>query len=171
MFDTLVAWIREYFEKFWPIEWVRPWERGVIIHGSWTREVGPGFFLRVPLAGEIVKVGVKPETADCETQYAISQDGTPWLVSISLLYEVDDVVTALIMTGDHLASLVVEAQGIVAKWINQSSDEHITIERLRESCSRSIKYEAKRWGLKVERLSCNNLSQAPVVRLVIDKDA
>ena len=152
------------------VRFVDPWQEGVRIRaGRWWRSVTPGPVFTIPFIDRVEVINVKRQVVDLEDQTVESSDGVPMFVSLSLDYSIRHAWKVWLRAQNHDASIMLEAQRLVAAWINATPAEGVTIDELLDHCGNKIRAVGWQWGCEIHEVGVNNLARHDVLRLVMSE--
>jgi len=167
--DVLFQWLISVWDRLWPFEVVRAWERGLlVIWGRWVVSLPPGVWARIPLIMEFEKDIVTEEPCDLPHQYLQTLDGLTIGISGRLTYRISDLKQLFLTIHDHEEWLITVAMGLLAENIQDANWDDIDEQLIVETVLPQLQGEAGAAGLQVTRFEITHLSELTPYYLVLD---
>src|ERR1700757_3128033 len=131
---------------------LREYERGVVFTlGRYTGTKGPGLFLLVPFAQQMVRVDLRVVVDEIPPQDVISRDNVSVKVSAVIYFRVVDAERAIIQVNNYLAATSQLAQTTL-RWVLGKHDlDQMLAERdkLNADIQDVLDKQTEGWGIKV----------------------
>ena len=163
LFQLLTAWIPR-------LHYMLPSEAGArITLGRYTKAVGPGWWWYWPLVQRMVWTCVVSQVLDLPPQTVFTKDRKQVTISLTVRFSVPDAVKALLGVHDYDEALKNVARGAIAEYVNQHTLEQCAdIQGLMAQAEKVVQREVRGWGLKVERIYVDQVTEARVIRLLMN---
>ena len=131
---------------------LREYERGVVFTlGRYTGTKGPGLFLLVPLAQQMVRVDLRVVVDEVPPQDVISRDNVSVKVNAVIYFRVVDAERAVIQVRDYLAATSQLAQTTL-RWVLGKHDLDAMLaerDKLNADIQDVLDKQTEGWGIKV----------------------
>ena len=139
---------------------LREYERGVVFTlGRYTGTKGPGFFLLVPLAQQMVRVDLRVVVDEVPPQDVISRDNVSVKVNAVIYFRVVDAERAIIQVNNYLAATSQLAQTTL-RWVLGKHDlDSMLAERdkLNADIQDVLDKQTEAWGIKVSTVEIKRI--------------
>jgi regulator of protease activity HflC (stomatin/prohibitin superfamily) len=139
---------------------LREYERGVVFTlGRYTGTKGPGLFLLVPLAQQMVRVDLRVVVDEVPPQDVISRDNVSVKVNAVIYFRVIDPERAIIQVGNYLAATSQLAQTTL-RWVLGKHDlDDMLAERdkLNADIQDVLDKQTEAWGIKVSTVEIKRI--------------
>lgn len=159
MFDKLIDWLLEIWDKIVPFIIIPYYDRGVRLRYGIPKEtLEPGFHWKWPLIDDIPTMMVKTKTMSPDAQILTTKDNKSIIARVAIKYEIEDVRKALLEVNDPIDALKDMVQGITRDKIIDKEWIECNTSKLAPEISRPAKAEAKRWGISILEVTLTDLS-------------
>src|SRR5690348_10308991 len=139
---------------------LREYERGVVFTlGRYTGTKGPGLFLLVPLAQQMVRVDLRVVVDEVPPQDVISRDNVSVKVNAVIYFRVIDPERAVIQVSNYLAATSQLAQTTL-RWVLGKHDlDDMLAERdkLNADIQDVLDKQTEAWGIKVSTVEIKRI--------------
>ncbi len=139
---------------------LREYERGVVFTlGRYTGTKGPGFFLLVPFAQQMVRVDLRVVVDEVPPQDVISRDNVSVKVNAVIYFRVVDAERAIIQVNNYLAATSQLAQTTL-RWVLGKHDlDSMLAERdkLNADIQDVLDKQTEAWGIKVSNVEIKRI--------------
>ena len=139
---------------------LREYERGVVFTlGRYTGTKGPGLFLLVPLAQQMVRVDLRVVVDEVPPQDVISRDNVSVKVNAVIYFRVIDPERAIIQVSNYLAATSQLAQTTL-RWVLGKHDlDDMLAERdkLNTDIQDVLDKQTEAWGIKVSTVEIKRI--------------
>jgi regulator of protease activity HflC (stomatin/prohibitin superfamily) len=139
---------------------LREYERGVVFTlGRYTGTKGPGFFLLVPLAQQMVRVDLRVFVDEVPPQDVISRDNVSVKVSAVIYFRIVDAERAVIQVSNYLVATSQLAQTTL-RWVLGKHDlDEMLAERdkLNADIQDVLDKQTEAWGIKVSNVEIKRI--------------
>ena len=139
---------------------LREYERGVVFTlGRYTGIKGPGLFLLVPLAQQMVRVDLRVVVDEVPPQDVISRDNVSVKVNAVIYFRVVDPERAIIQVGNYLMATSQLAQTTL-RWVLGKHDlDDMLAERdkLNTDIQDVLDKQTEAWGIKVSTVEIKRI--------------
>lgn len=161
LFQILTAWIPR-------LHYIQPNEAGVrLLMGSGVKEIGPGWWVNVPLVHEFLWCTIVSQVLDLPPQTVFTKDRKQVTISLTVRFSVDNARKALLAIHDFDAALQNVARGAIAEYVNKHTlEECANIQGLMAQAEKVVQKEVRGWGLKIERIYVDQVTEALTLRLL-----
>ena len=145
---------------FSAIRILREYERGVVFTlGRYTSTKGPGFFLLIPFAQQMVRVDLRVVVDEVPPQDVISRDNVSVKVNAVIYFRVVDPERAVIQVYNYLAATSQLAQTTL-RWVLGKHDlDDMLAERdkLNTDIQEVLDKQTEAWGIKVSNVEIKRI--------------
>jgi regulator of protease activity HflC (stomatin/prohibitin superfamily) len=139
---------------------LREYERGVVFTlGRYTGTKGPGLFLLVPLAQQMVRVDLRVVVDEVPPQDVISRDNVSVKVNAVIYFRVVDPERAIIQVGNYLIATSQLAQTTL-RWVlgKHDLDEMLADrDKLNADIQDVLDKQTEAWGIKVSTVEIKRI--------------
>jgi regulator of protease activity HflC (stomatin/prohibitin superfamily) len=139
---------------------LREYERGVVFTlGRYTGTKGPGLFLLVPLAQQMVRVDLRVVVDEVPPQDVISRDNVTVKVNAVLYFRVIDAERAVIQVSNYLVATSQLAQTTL-RWVLGKHDLDSMLgerDRLNADIQDVLDKQTEAWGIKVSTVEIKRI--------------
>ena len=139
---------------------LREYERGVVFTlGRYTGTKGPGLFLLVPFAQQMVRVDLRVVVDEVPPQDVISRDNVSVKVSAVIYFRVVDPERAIIQVSNYLAATSQLAQTTL-RWVLGKHDLDSMLserDRLNADIQEVLDKQTEAWGIKVSTVEIKRI--------------
>src|ERR1051326_139829 len=139
---------------------LREYERGVVFTlGRYTGTKGPGFFLLVPFAQQMVRVDLRVFVDEVPPQDVISRDNVSVKVSAVIYFRIVDAERAVIQVSNYLMATSQLAQTTL-RWVLGKHDlDEMLAERdkLNADIQDVLDKQTEAWGIKVSNVELKRI--------------
>jgi regulator of protease activity HflC (stomatin/prohibitin superfamily) len=139
---------------------LREYERGVVFTlGRYTGTKGPGLFLLVPLAQQMVRVDLRVVVDEVPPQDVISRDNVSVKVNAVIYFRVVDAERAVIQVRDYLAATSQLAQTTL-RWVLGKHDLDAMLaerDKLNADIQDVLDKQTEGWGIKVSNVEIKRI--------------
>src|SRR5579862_1798897 len=162
MFPATVLFIAIIVVLVWfsMVRILREYERGVVFTlGRYTGTKGPGLFLLVPLAQQMVRVDLRVVVDEVPPQDVISRDNVSVKVNAVIYFRVIDPERAVIQVSNYLAATSQLAQTTL-RWVlgKHDLDEMLSArDKLNADIQDVLDKQTESWGIKVSTVEIKRI--------------
>lgn len=146
---------------FSAVKIVKEYERCVIFRLGRVREqvAGPGFFLLIPLAENMVKVDLRTVTMDVPPQDLITRDNVPARVNAVIYFRVFDPNRSVLEVENHVLATSQISQTTLRSVLGQKDLDDLLANRevINEELQRIIDEQTDPWGVKVSAVEIKDV--------------
>jgi regulator of protease activity HflC (stomatin/prohibitin superfamily) len=139
---------------------LREYERGVVFTlGRYTGTKGPGLFLLVPLAQQMVRVDLRVVVEEVPPQDVISRDNVSVKVNAVIYFRVVDAERAVIQVNNYLVATSQLAQTTL-RWVLGKHDLDQMLaerDRLNADIQDVLDKQTEGWGIKVSNVEIKRI--------------
>ncbi|HEY3778021.1 MAG TPA: slipin family protein [Rhizomicrobium sp.] len=139
---------------------LREYERGVVFTlGRYTGTKGPGLFLLVPIAQQMVRVDLRVVVDEVPPQDVISRDNVSVKVNAVIYFRVVDPERAIIQVGNYLMATSQLAQTTL-RWVlgKHELDEMLADrDKLNADIQDVLDKQTEAWGIKVSNVEIKRI--------------
>jgi regulator of protease activity HflC (stomatin/prohibitin superfamily) len=139
---------------------LREYERGVVFTlGRFTGTKGPGLFLLVPFAQQMVRVDLRVVVDEVPPQDVISRDNVSVKVNAVIYFRVLDPERAIIQVSNYLAATSQLAQTTL-RWVLGKHDLDSMLserDRLNADIQEVLDKQTEAWGIKVSTVEIKRI--------------
>src|ERR1044071_4131483 len=139
---------------------LREYERGVVFTlGRYTGTKGPGFFLRVPVVQQMVRVDLRVIVDEVPPQDVISRDNVSVKVNAVIYFRVVDAERAVIQVSNYLAATSQLAQTKL-RWVLGKHDLDAMLaerDKLNADIQDVLDKQTEAWGIKVSNVEIKRI--------------
>ncbi len=153
---------------------LREYERGVVFTlGRYTGTKGPGLFLLVPFAQQMVRVDLRVVVDEIPPQDIISRDNVSVKVSAVIYFRVVDAERAILQVNNYLGATSQLAQTTL-RWVLGKHDlDQMLSERdkLNSDIQDVLDKQTEAWGIKVSNVELKRIDLEPSMIRAIARQA
>jgi regulator of protease activity HflC (stomatin/prohibitin superfamily) len=153
---------------------LREYERGVVFTlGRYTGTKGPGLFLLVPFAQQMVRVDLRVVVDEIPPQDVISRDNVSVKVSAVIYFRVVDAERAILQVNNYLGATSQLAQTTL-RWVLGKHDlDQMLSERdkLNADIQDVLDKQTEGWGIKVSNVELKRIDLEPSMIRAIARQA
>jgi regulator of protease activity HflC (stomatin/prohibitin superfamily) len=142
------------------IKILREYERGVVFTlGRFTGVKGPGLFLLIPYAQQMVRVDLRTRVLDVPSQDVISHDNVSVRVSAVIYFRVIDPEKATIQVADFMMATSQLAQTTLRSVLGKHDLDEMLAERdkLNHDIQEILDTQTDAWGIKVANVEIKHV--------------
>ena len=139
---------------------LREYERGVVFTlGRYTGTKGPGFFLLVPIAQQMVRIDLRVVVDEVPPQDVISRDNVSVKVNAVIYFRVVDAERAVIQVSNYLAATSQLAQTTLRWVLGKHNLDDMLAERdkLNADIQDVLDKQTEAWGIKVSTVEIKRI--------------
>mgnify|MGYP001351137256 FL=1 len=139
---------------------LREYERGVLFTlGRYTKVVGPGIVLVVPLIQQIVKVQLRTVVVDVPSQDVISRDNVSVKVNAVLYYRIVDPDKSVLNVENFSVATSQLAQTTLRSVLGKHELDEMLAERdkLNQDIQEILDAQTDQWGIKVSNVEIKHV--------------
>ena len=139
---------------------LREYERGVLFTlGRYTKVVGPGIVLVIPVLQQIVKVQLRTVVVDVPSQDVISRDNVSVKVNAVLYYRIVDPDKAILNVENYAAATSQLAQTTLRSVLGKHELDEMLAERdkLNHDIQEILDAQTDTWGIKVSNVEIKHV--------------
>jgi regulator of protease activity HflC (stomatin/prohibitin superfamily) len=144
--------------------WIfREYERGVVFTlGRYTKTIGPGFTLVIPIVQQVVRVDLRMKVENVPPQDVISRDNVSVKVSAVLYFRVVDPSRATINIEDFMTATSQLAQTTLRSVLGKHELDEMLAERekLNADIQAVLDQHTDPWGIKVANVEIKDIDIA-----------
>ena len=138
----------------------REYERGVMFTlGRFTKVVGPGFVIVIPVVQQIVRTDLRMYVEDVPSQDVISRDNVSVKVNAVIYYRIVDPERAIINVADFNAAISQLAQTTLRSVLGKHELDEMLAERdkLNADIQEILDRQTDTWGIKVANVEIKHV--------------
>jgi regulator of protease activity HflC (stomatin/prohibitin superfamily) len=153
---------------------LREYERGVVFTlGRFTGVKGPGLFVLIPIAQQMVKVDLRVMVQVVPPQDVISRDNVSVSVNAVLYFRIVDPERAIIKVGDYMAATSQLAQTTLRSVLGKHDLDEMLAERdkLNADIQETLDKQTDSWGIKVTAVEIKDIDINETMVRAIAKQA
>jgi regulator of protease activity HflC (stomatin/prohibitin superfamily) len=139
---------------------LREYERGVVFTlGRYTGTKGPGLFLLVPIAQQMVRIDLRVVVDEVPPQDVISRDNVSVKVNAVIYFRIIDAERAVIQVNNYLAATSQLAQTTL-RWVLGKHDLDSMLserDRLNADIQEVLDKQTEAWGIKVSNVEIKRI--------------
>jgi regulator of protease activity HflC (stomatin/prohibitin superfamily) len=139
---------------------LREYERGVLFTlGRYTKVVGPGLVLVIPLIQQIVVVQLRTVVVDVPSQDVISRDNVSVKVNAVIYYRIVDADKAILNVENYSAATSQLAQTTLRSVLGKHELDEMLAERdkLNHDIQEILDAQTDQWGIKVSNVEIKHV--------------
>jgi regulator of protease activity HflC (stomatin/prohibitin superfamily) len=139
---------------------LREYERGVLFTlGRYTKVVGPGLVLVIPVIQQIVTVQLRTVVVDVPSQDVISRDNVSVKVNAVLYYRIVDPDKAILNVENYAAATSQLAQTTLRSVLGKHELDEMLAERdkLNHDIQEILDAQTDQWGIKVSNVEIKHV--------------
>jgi regulator of protease activity HflC (stomatin/prohibitin superfamily) len=139
---------------------LREYERGVLFTlGRYTKVVGPGIVLVIPIIQQIVKAQLRTVVVDVPSQDVISRDNVSVKVNAVLYYRIVDPDKAILNVENYSAATSQLAQTTLRSVLGKHELDEMLAERdkLNHDIQEILDAQTDTWGIKVQNVEIKHV--------------
>jgi len=150
------------------------WERAVILRlGKYSRIVGPGLFLVIPVFETTFKVDLRVRVWDVQPQEIMSSDSVPVEVDAVVYYQIVDPKKAILNVEDFAVASVKLAQTTLRDIVGKSDLDRLLMQK--EEIGKDIQIildnATDPWGIKVISVEIKDVVLPEMLKRAMAKEA
>lgn len=152
----------------------REYERGVIFRLGRFKEVkGPGFYWIIPIVDQKVKVDIRINTVDIESQETVTRDSVTIRVNAVLYFKVSNPEKAVISVKNYSKATYQAALTTLRNVVGQHILDDVLKERnkINKAVQQIVDEITDPWGLKVELVEMKDVEIPPTMQRAMAKEA
>lgn len=160
MFDKLIEILSHWWYQIVPFVIIRDYEAAVLLRfGKFQSVLQPGFHLKYPFFDEVIDQHVVVTTLSLDAQSLYTRDKQNIVVKGVIKYKIADVKTFLLEVYDAQDALSDMSQSIIKNVIMSMTLEECTDMELDNTLTKKVRVEARKWGLRYNKLHSQILLQ------------
>jgi regulator of protease activity HflC (stomatin/prohibitin superfamily) len=139
---------------------LREYERGVLFTlGRYTKVVGPGLILVIPIIQQMVKAQLRTVVVDVPSQDVISRDNVSVKVNAVLYYRIVDPDKAILNVENYAAATSQLAQTTLRSVLGKHELDEMLAERdkLNHDIQEILDAQTDTWGIKVQNVEIKHV--------------
>jgi regulator of protease activity HflC (stomatin/prohibitin superfamily) len=139
---------------------LREYERGVLFTlGRYTKVVGPGIVLVIPIIQQIVKAQLRTVVVDVPSQDVISRDNVSVKVNAVLYYRITEPDKAILQVENYSAATSQLAQTTLRSVLGKHELDEMLAERdkLNHDIQEILDAQTDAWGIKVSNVEIKHV--------------
>ncbi|MFH1545604.1 MAG: slipin family protein [archaeon] len=150
------------------------WERVIILRlGKYSRKVGPGLFLIIPIFEQTFKVDLRTRVWDVRPQEIMSSDSVPVEVDAVVYYKIVDPEKAIMNVEDYATASVKMAQTTLRDIVGKSDLDRLLMKK--EEIGKDIKIILDKatdpWGISVGSVEIKDVVLPQMLKRAMAKEA
>lgn len=163
----IVEWIGSFIPR---ILHVKLTHKGVMFTKNKVKKIEPGLHVYLPFWSNPDLYPVKRQTINLPAQVLTTKDGKSVVIDVAVIYEVEDILKALVDTYNLEDTIRDTAQGavkrvVIAETVDGLQQKQAQIDKL---LSKKIRAFLRPYGIKVVKAFVISYSQVKVFRLIQD---
>ncbi len=142
------------------IKIIDQYERGIVLTlGSYTRTLGPGLNILIPLVERMIKVDIRIQTTDIPQQEVITRDNVPVGINAVVYFQVQNAEDAILKIQDFAYAVMQYAQTALRDVIGGVELDTLLTERkhLAEEIKTLVDQETVGWGIDVTAIKIQDV--------------
>lgn len=166
---SIISTIVQFTRDIPPWAMVEPDQAGVWIRGGkLKRRVNPGFYIKWPIYDKIRVVEVVEQIIRTPSRSFQTRDGITLTLRLAIIYEVEDVVAAILSVQDYDDVMPEMAMDAAAAYISNSNLDDCGYNELSSEITDALQTDACRWGLEIQPIWIVELCKSRVFRVISD---
>ena len=152
----------------------REYERGVIFRlGRFSRIKGPGLYWIIPWVDQKVRVDIRTNTVDIESQETVTRDSVTIRVNAVLYYRIQDPAKAIIQVKSYASATYQAALTTLRNVIGQHILDEVLKDRdkINKALREIVDQITDPWGLKVELVEMKDVEIPESMQRAMAKEA
>lgn len=169
MFDRLIDFIVQFWEKIWPITVITKYQKGVVLRlGKFNRTLTAGWYVTIPFIDDIMVHHVVVTTINLPSQSITTKDNKSIVVKGVVKYKIADIKTFLLEVFDAVDAVSDMSQAIIKKTIMEKTWDECCTNDLDENITKKARLEAKKWGVEIITVTLTDIGQIRSIKLFND---
>lgn len=170
-----MQWLVELFQLltcwFPRLHYILPDQAGVrITLGKHVKAIPSGAWWLWPVVQSIDWCTVTSQVIDLPPQCLWTFDGKQITVSVTIRYNISDARMALLKVQDYDKAIQNLTRGVVAEYISKHTLEDCKhLDTFTEEAKGAVQKECRGWGINIQRLFVDQITNAKAVRLMLDQ--
>ena len=167
MLQQIIDFLVNFYQAIFPFFVVDAYQNAVVLRlGKFNRKVTPGFHWKWPVIEDVITEIIATTTLNGDFQSLTTRDGKNIVVRSVTKYHVADVEIFTIKVTDALDALGDIILGETKKIIISRTWEECRSELLDNEITKSVRREAKKWGVDVDSVTITDLALMRSIRLL-----
>ena len=150
------------------------WERVLVLRlGKFSRLVGPGFFLVIPIFEQTFKVDLRVRVWDVRPQEIMSADSVPVQVDAVVYYQITDPKKAIMNVEDFALASVKLSQTTLRDIVGKSDLDRLLMkkEEIGRDIQKILDKSTDPWGIKVHSVEIKDVILPEMLKRAMAKEA
>lgn len=170
IFQPLIEWIKEGWERFTPITWINHYDRGVLLRfGRWKKTLDCGLVYKIPFIDEVLSHTVVTTTIKLSPQSLFTKDKQAIVLRAIIKYEIEDIKTFLLDVYDANDAISDMTQASIKNIAANTDFNDFVNTDLDNAITGLAKKEAKKWGIKITKVTLVDIGAIKSFRLLTDQ--
>ncbi len=135
--------------------------------GKRLEDVGPGWYIHIPLIQEILYVEVVDQVIDVRSQSVTTKDGIGVIISGAIQYKITDARKALLGIQDFDTAMQTLAIGTIGKYVsNKTFDECRNVAAIEIELLKEMRETISGYGIKLQKTFITDFCKARTLRVI-----
>jgi len=150
------------------------YERGIVLTlGSYSRTLGPGLNLIIPILERIIKVDIRITTSDIPQQEVITKDNVPVGINAVVYFQVTKPEDAVLKIQDFTYAVTQYAQTALRDVIGGVELDSLLVERqkIADEIKKLLDLETTDWGVDVTAIKIQDIELPADMKRAMAKQA
>lgn len=150
------------------------YERGIVLTlGSYSRTLGPGLNLIIPILERIIKVDIRITTSDIPQQEVITKDNVPVGINAVVYFQVTKPEDAVLKIQDFTYAVTQYAQTALRDVIGGVELDSLLVERqkIADEIKKLVDLETTDWGVDVTAIKIQDIELPADMKRAMAKQA
>lgn len=173
MLDSFFQWLRDGIESLKPFVLVQPFERAIAVDfGRNKRVLEPGVHWVWPLGfTSVFHDNVVWRTVTLGAQSLLTADGRAITLRAVITARIEDIEAALLGVESVDHALIDSCCGAIGMQVAQHTWDEVRAESFSNELAKACRRGAKRYGIEIDRVQLQDLTQSRALRLFQDAKA
>lgn len=153
---------------------IQQYETAVVFNlGKFSRVLGPGLHVIIPLIERSVTVDMRILTIDIPRQQAITKDNVPVSINGVVYFKVKDATKAIINVQDYLYAVSQYAQTALRDVVGGMSLDEVLAERQKigEQIASIVEKQSTNWGLDIDSIKMQDIELPEDMKRIMSRQA
>ncbi|KKQ35555.1 MAG: SPFH domain / Band 7 family protein [candidate division WS6 bacterium GW2011_GWA2_37_6] len=153
---------------------INEYERGVLfILGKYSKTMGPGLHVIIPIFQRLVKVDIRTKTEDLQDQEAITKDNVSTRISAVLYYKISDAAKSVIAVENSRWATSQLAETTMRTIVGEFSLDELLAHRdkVASKIEQIVEATTTEWGIEVQAVELKDVILPENMKRTIAKQA